>query len=78
MTVRQMRLVVTAEESAAMGGFGDGVLDALRVGERPDPDVQDGWVAVSVRAASLNMHDLWTLRGVGIKTDAGAEGVFRS
>jgi 1-deoxy-D-xylulose-5-phosphate synthase len=30
------RLVVTAEESAAMGGFGDGVLDALnRAGVRP-------------------------------------------
>ncbi len=29
------RLVVTAEESAAMGGFGDGVLDALnRAGSR--------------------------------------------
>jgi 1-deoxy-D-xylulose-5-phosphate synthase len=29
------RLVVTAEESAAMGGFGDGVLDALnRAGVR--------------------------------------------
>jgi len=26
-------------------------------------------VRVSVRAASLNMHDLWTLRGVGIKPD---------
>ncbi len=44
-------------------------LDALRVGERPDPDIPDGWVAVSVRAASLNMHDLWTLRGVGIKPE---------
>ncbi|MGH3631268.1 MAG: quinone oxidoreductase family protein, partial [Sciscionella sp.] len=41
-------------------------LDALRVGERPDPEVPAGWVAVSVKAASLNMHDLWTLRGVGI------------
>ena len=44
-------------------------LDALRVGERPDPEVPDGWVAVDVRAGSLNMHDLWTLRGVGIKAD---------
>jgi NADPH:quinone reductase-like Zn-dependent oxidoreductase len=44
-------------------------LDALRVGERPEPEVPDGWVAVSVRAGSLNMHDLWTLRGVGIKAD---------
>jgi NADPH:quinone reductase-like Zn-dependent oxidoreductase len=44
-------------------------LDALRVGERPDPEVPDGWVTVNVRAGSLNMHDLWTLRGVGIKPD---------
>jgi NADPH:quinone reductase-like Zn-dependent oxidoreductase len=44
-------------------------LDALRVGERPEPEVPDGWVAVDVRAGSLNMHDLWTLRGVGIKPD---------
>jgi NADPH:quinone reductase-like Zn-dependent oxidoreductase len=44
-------------------------LESLRVGERPDPDVPEGWVAVTVTAASLNMHDLWTLRGVGIKPD---------
>ncbi|WP_158840779.1 quinone oxidoreductase family protein [Saccharothrix deserti] len=42
---------------------------ALRVGERPDPEVPQGWVKVAVKAASLNMHDLWTLRGVGIKPD---------
>jgi NADPH:quinone reductase-like Zn-dependent oxidoreductase len=42
---------------------------ALRVGERPDPEVPDGWVRVAVKAASLNMHDLWTLRGVGIKAE---------
>lgn len=41
-------------------------LSALVVGERPEPDVPDGWVRVTVRAASLNMHDLWTLRGIGI------------
>ena len=29
----------------------------------------DGWTTVSVRAASLNHHDLWTLRGVGISPD---------
>lgn len=44
-------------------------LDSLVVGERPEPDVPDGWVRVHVKAASLNMHDLWTLRGVGIKPD---------
>src|SRR3954466_7521912 len=47
----------------------DAPLDSLTVGERPDPEVPDGWVAVTVTAASLNMHDLWTLRGVGIKPD---------
>lgn len=47
----------------------DAPLDSLTVGERPEPEVPDGWVAVTVSAASLNMHDLWTLRGVGIKPD---------
>ena len=42
---------------------------ALRVGERPEPEVPEGWVKVAVKAASLNMHDLWTLRGVGIKPE---------
>ncbi|MGA6164348.1 zinc-binding dehydrogenase [Amycolatopsis magusensis] len=44
-------------------------LDSLVVGERPEPEVPDGWVRVAVKAASLNMHDLWTLRGVGIKPE---------
>ncbi|EID52957.1 zinc-binding dehydrogenase [Saccharomonospora xinjiangensis] len=47
----------------------DDPLASLVVGEREDPDVPEGWVRVSVRAASLNMHDIWTLRGVGIKPD---------
>ncbi len=47
----------------------DDPLAALVVGERPEPTVPDGWVTVRVKAASLNMHDLWTLRGVGIKPD---------
>ncbi len=44
-------------------------LASLQVGERPDPEVADGWVPVTVRAASLNMHDLFTLRGVGIQPE---------
>ncbi|MGB8960612.1 MAG: zinc-binding dehydrogenase [Pseudonocardiaceae bacterium] len=44
-------------------------LSSLRIGDRPDPEIPDGSVAVTVVAASLNMHDLWTLRGVGIKPD---------
>ncbi len=47
----------------------DDPLSALEVGERPDPDVPDGWVRVRMQAASLNRHDIWTLRGVGIKPD---------
>ena len=47
----------------------DDPIASLVVGERPDPDVPEGWVRVKVEAASLNMHDLWTLRGVGIKED---------
>lgn len=41
-------------------------LAALELGERPEPSVPEGWVRVHVRAASLNHHDLWSLRGVGL------------
>lgn len=45
----------------------DAPLDGLVVGERPEPEPRPGWSTVRVKAASLNHHDLWTLRGVGIK-----------
>ncbi len=48
----------------------DDPLAALVVGERPDPVAPPGWVRVRVKAASINLHDLWTLRGVGIKAEA--------
>src|SRR5215217_2742662 len=44
----------------------DNPLSGLVVGERPDPVAPDGWTTVTVRAASLNHHDLWSLRGVGL------------
>src|SRR6478672_1197 len=44
-------------------------LTGLVVGERPEPTPDDGWTRVAVKAASLNHHDLWTLRGVGIKKE---------
>ncbi len=47
----------------------DNPLEGAQVGERPEPDVPDGWERVRVHAASLNRHDLWTLRGVGIKPE---------
>src|ERR1700755_3067377 len=45
----------------------DDPLSGLVVGDRPDPDVPDGWTTVTVRAAALNHHDLWSLRGVGLR-----------
>jgi NADPH:quinone reductase-like Zn-dependent oxidoreductase len=47
----------------------DDPLSGLEVGERPEPEVPDGWTTVSVKAASLNHHDLWSLRGVGLAED---------
>jgi NADPH:quinone reductase-like Zn-dependent oxidoreductase len=48
----------------------DDPLAGLEVGERPDPEVPDGWTTVQVKAASLNHHDLWSLRGVGLREEA--------
>jgi NADPH:quinone reductase-like Zn-dependent oxidoreductase len=47
----------------------DDPLSGLTVGERPEPVVPDGWACVHVRAASLNHHDLWSLKGVGLPAD---------
>jgi NADPH:quinone reductase-like Zn-dependent oxidoreductase len=47
----------------------DNPLAGLAAGERPDPAPPGGWTAVTVRAAALNHHDVWTLRGVGITED---------
>ncbi|MGC0420697.1 zinc-binding dehydrogenase [Embleya sp. AB8] len=48
-------------------------LSGLRLGERPEPGqdggLPPGWTTVTVKAASLNHHDLWTLKGVGITED---------
>src|SRR3954466_9859033 len=48
----------------------DDPLSGLVVGERPDPVAPDGGAPVRVRAASLNHHDVWSLRGVGLKEEA--------
>jgi NADPH:quinone reductase-like Zn-dependent oxidoreductase len=47
----------------------DDPLSGLTVGERPDPEVPDGWVRVTLRSAALNHHDLWSLKGVGLSAD---------
>jgi NADPH:quinone reductase-like Zn-dependent oxidoreductase len=47
----------------------DNPLAGLEPGQRPDPSPPEGWEIVTVRAASLNHHDVWTLRGIGISAD---------
>ena len=42
----------------------DEPLSALKIGTMPDPTVPEGWVRVKVSHASLNRHDLFTLRGI--------------
>jgi NADPH:quinone reductase-like Zn-dependent oxidoreductase len=44
-------------------------LDALVVGEVELPDVPAGWTRVQVKAAALNHHDVWSLRGVGLPAE---------
>ncbi len=48
----------------------DDPVSVLRVGERPDPEPPAGWTTITVRAASLNHHDLWSLKGVGLREEA--------
>ena len=44
-------------------------LSVLEVGDRPEPEVPDGWTTIEVKAASLNHHDLFSLRGVGLPAE---------
>ena len=45
-------------------------LSGLVVGERPEPQAPEGWARVTVKAAALNHHDVWSLRGQGLKAEA--------
>jgi NADPH:quinone reductase-like Zn-dependent oxidoreductase len=44
-------------------------LAGLTLGEVPEPEVPDGWVLVTLRAAALNHHDIWSLKGVGLRPE---------
>ena len=44
-------------------------LSGLVVGDLHEPAVPSDWVTVDVRAASLNHHDLWSLKGVGLSNE---------
>ncbi len=45
-------------------------LSALEIADQPAPAEREHWTRVTVRAASLNHHDLWSLRGVGLPDSA--------
>lgn len=47
----------------------DDPLSALEVGDIDAPGVPEGWITVDVKAAALNHHDIWSLRGVGLAED---------
>jgi NADPH:quinone reductase-like Zn-dependent oxidoreductase len=47
----------------------DDPLSALEVGDLDTPATPDDWITVTVKAASINHHDLWSLRGVGLPAD---------
>jgi NADPH:quinone reductase-like Zn-dependent oxidoreductase len=47
----------------------DDPLAGLQIGERPEPEARDGWTVVTVKSAALNHHDLWSLRGIGLRED---------
>ena len=57
-------LAVTAQSFDA-----DDPLGGLVVGSRPLTEVPDGWTTVTLKAASLNHHDLWSLKGVGLRQE---------
>ncbi len=47
----------------------DDPLAGLAIGEHAEPAPPPGWTTVSVRATALNHHDVWSLRGVGLRAD---------
>lgn len=44
-------------------------LSCLAIGEIDEPPVPADWVTVNVRAASLNHHDVWSLKGQALSAD---------
>lgn len=57
-------LAVTASRIAP-----DDPVSGLEIGDVAAPQPHEGWTVVHVRATALNHHDVWTLRGVGIRAE---------
>ncbi|HET9170353.1 MAG TPA: zinc-binding dehydrogenase [Actinospica sp.] len=50
----------------------DEPLKGLGIGELPEPEqlaARPGWTTVTIKAAALNHHDLWSLQGVGLPAE---------
>jgi NADPH:quinone reductase-like Zn-dependent oxidoreductase len=54
----------------AQGFSTEDPLSGLVVGDRPDPEIPEGWTVVTVKASSINHHDVWSLRGVGLREES--------
>ncbi len=44
-------------------------LSGLQIGQRPDPQPREGWTVLTLKAAGLNHHDVFSLQGVGLPAD---------
>ena len=44
-------------------------LSGLEIGQRPDPQPREGWTVITLKAAGLNHHDVFSLQGVGLPAD---------
>jgi NADPH:quinone reductase-like Zn-dependent oxidoreductase len=56
--------------AVATGQSAEDPLSGLSVtGDHPEPEVAEGWELVEVRAATVNHHELWSLRGVALAED---------
>ncbi|MEU6573424.1 zinc-binding dehydrogenase [Streptomyces sp. NPDC046805] len=49
--------------------------DVIDIVDLPAPEERPGWVRVDVKATALNQHDLWSIRGVGVKPEQFPLGV---
>ncbi len=47
----------------------DDPLAGLEIRDVPEPTAPEGWEVIDVRAAAINHHDLFSLRGIGVTED---------
>jgi NADPH:quinone reductase-like Zn-dependent oxidoreductase len=45
----------------------DDPISAIKISPRPQPIPQDGWVKIKMQAVGLNYHDIFTMRGLGMR-----------